>query len=46
VGQEAIDVMKPTSSRLFKRVLKLTESFKAEGVEITMADLEAVSSKP
>jgi hypothetical protein len=43
-GQEAIDVIKPASSRLFRRVLKLTESFKAEGIEITMADLEAVIS--
>ena len=38
----AIDVIKPTSSPLFKRILKLTESLKVQQVLITLADSEAL----
>jgi hypothetical protein len=41
-GKEAIDVIKPASSPLFKRVLKLTEVLNAEGVAVTVADAEAL----
>jgi hypothetical protein len=39
---EAIDVIKPTSSLLFKRILKLTESIKVGGVEIAIPGIEAM----
>jgi len=41
-GREAIDVIKPTSSRLFRRILKLTETLEIQGVTIVLADIEAV----
>jgi hypothetical protein len=41
-GKEAIDVIKPGSSPLFKRILKLTEDLEVDGVQIVVADLEAV----
>jgi hypothetical protein len=37
---EAIDVIKPSASALFKRALKQTEHLKIEGVEILIPDLE------
>jgi hypothetical protein len=39
---EAIDITKPNSAPLFKRVLKLTEKLKVEGVEILLPDTEAL----
>jgi hypothetical protein len=41
-GREAIDVIKPTSSPLFKRILKLTETLDIQGVRVVLADMEAV----
>ena len=41
-GRVAIDVIKPSSSALFKRILKLTESLKVQEVAITLADPEAL----
>lgn len=41
-GRETIDVIKPRSSKLFKRILQLTESLDVEGVAVELASVEAV----
>jgi len=41
-GREAIDVIKPISSRLFKRVLKMAEILSVDGVPIPVGEIEAL----
>jgi hypothetical protein len=41
-GREAIDVIKPSSSPLFKRILTSAETVEVDGVATSLADIESV----
>ncbi|HEX3359300.1 MAG TPA: hypothetical protein VHS31_20140 [Tepidisphaeraceae bacterium] len=41
-GEEAIDLMKPTGSRLWKKLLNLTTTVRVDGVAIRIPPLEGV----